>query len=115
MRAGISYYSKQKGLSLIESIISSALILFILSASFLVINSTITTSFISEKKVLLAEQLDKKINQYVLTGRFNATTIANNTFSEVKSSNSKLAKFIGKNKDFGIIVSKEVIKYDKFG
>nr|WP_235261373.1 hypothetical protein [Francisella sp. FSC1006] len=107
------FLRKQKGLSLIESVISSGLVLFMLSSSFLVINSTIKTSVNTEKKTLLAEQLDKKIDYYILTGRFSTSSVDNNTFTQTKSSNSKLAKFIGKNNDFGITVSKEVIKYGK--
>ncbi|WP_234384142.1 hypothetical protein [Francisella noatunensis] len=52
--------NKQKGASLVESIISSGLILFVLSSSFLIINSLITTSVIAEKKTQLIQQLDKK-------------------------------------------------------
>ncbi|WP_369844738.1 hypothetical protein [Francisella philomiragia] len=52
--------NKQKGASLVESIISSGLILFVLSSSFLIINSSITTSVIAEKKTQLIQQLDKK-------------------------------------------------------
>lgn len=60
MKARIILQRRQKGLSLIESVISSGLVLFILSSSFLVINSTVKTSVTTEKRVLLAEQLDKK-------------------------------------------------------
>ncbi|AKE19768.1 hypothetical protein RO31_1914 [Francisella tularensis subsp. tularensis str. SCHU S4 substr. NR-28534] len=47
-------------MSLVESLISSGLILFVLLSSFLVINSVITTSVTVEKKFQLSQQLDKK-------------------------------------------------------
>lgn len=66
---------RQKGLSLVESLISSGIGLFILTSSFLVINSTIMTSVTSEKRVQLSQELDKKIDHYILTGRFNKSSI----------------------------------------
>ncbi|MEY8702743.1 type II secretion system protein [Francisella philomiragia] len=103
--------NKQKGVSLVESIISSGLILFVLSSSFLIINSSITTSVITEKKTQLIQQLDKKIADYILTGRFNDQTIGDDYFSQKKVNDSKMIKFVAKNKDFNICVSKEIMKY----
>ncbi|APC92200.1 MULTISPECIES: type II secretion system protein [Francisella] len=111
MKARFSCTSKQRGLSLVESIISAGLILFVLSSSFLVINAAVKTSVTVEKKVQLTQRLDKKIDQYILTGRFNTIAIGNSDFLQVKSSNSKLIKFVGVDKDFGIRISKEVIRY----
>lgn len=113
MKVKLSAKHKQKGLSLIESVISSGVMLFVLSSVFLVINSTITTSVSIEKRTLLAEQLNRRIDNYILTGRFDTTSVENKDFSQSKSSNSKLAKFVGKDKEFGITVSKEVIRYGK--
>ncbi|AFJ42842.1 hypothetical protein [Francisella orientalis] len=75
--------NKQKGASLVESIVSSGLILFVLS-SFLIINSSITTSVIAEKKIQLTQQLDKKIADYILTGKFNTKTIDDDYFFQKK-------------------------------
>ncbi|MDE4990306.1 hypothetical protein NAH39_09280, partial [Francisella tularensis subsp. holarctica] len=66
MKDRFSSTSKQRGLSLVESLISSGLILFVLLSSFLVINSVITTSVSVEKKFQLSQQLDKKIVKYIL-------------------------------------------------
>ena len=103
--------SKQRGLSLVDNIISSGLILFALFSSFLVINAAIKTSVTVEKKVQLVQQLDKKISQYILKGKFNHMPVSNSDFLQAKSSNSKLVKFVGIDKNFGIRISKEVIKY----
>lgn len=111
MKARFSSTSKQRWLSLVESLISSGLILFVLLSSFLVINSVITTSVTVEKKFQLSQQLDKKIAQYILTGRFNDMAVGNSDFLQAKSSNSNLVKFVGIDRNFGIMVSKEVIKY----
>ncbi|WP_150466781.1 type II secretion system protein J [Francisella sp. SYW-9] len=102
---------RQKGLSLIESVLSSVIGLFILTSSFLVINSTIMTSVTSQKRVQLNQELEKKIDHYILTGNFNSTSIQGNEFLKSKASNSSLVKFVGKNKESGIAVSKEIIKY----
>ena len=37
--------------------------------------------------------------------------VGNSDFLQAKSSNSKLVKFVGIDKNFGIRISKEVIKY----
>ncbi|WP_245323083.1 hypothetical protein [Francisella sp. LA112445] len=103
--------SRQKGLSLIESVLSSVIGLFILTSSFLVINSTIMTSVTSEKRVQLNQELDKKIDHYILTGDFNKSPTQGDEFLKSKSSDPSLVKFIGKNKDSGITISKEIIKY----
>ncbi|API86151.1 PilW family protein [Francisella uliginis] len=105
---------RHKGLSLIESLISSAIGLFILTSSFLVINSTLMTSVTSEKKVQLSQELDKKVDSYILTGKFDKnSTQQGNDFLKVKGSSSNLVKFVGENKESGITVSKEVIKHNK--
>ncbi|MED7819880.1 MULTISPECIES: PulJ/GspJ family protein [unclassified Francisella] len=104
---------RQQGLSLIESLISSFIGLFIVTSSFLVINSTIMTSVASEKRVQLTEELDKKINYYILTGSFNKGSIEGNDFFKSKASSSSLVKFVGTNEKSRITVSKEVIKYNK--
>lgn len=103
--------NKQKGISLVESIISSGLILFVLSSSFLIINSSITTSVIAEKKTQLIQELDKKIAIYVLTGKFNTEAVSSDYFFQKRVNNPKMIKFIAKNKNFDICVSKEVMKY----
>jgi hypothetical protein len=102
---------RQEGLSLIESVLSSMIGLFILTSSFIVINSTIMTSVTSQKRVQLNQELEKKIDHYILTGSFNNTSIQGNDFLESKTSNSSLVKFVGKNKESGITISKEIIKY----
>lgn len=104
---------KQRGVSLIETVISSCVILFILSSSFLIFNSNIVHSSVSEKKVKLVNQLDKKISDYLLTGVFNTSKIGQNTFFYTKASNPKLIKFVAKDSTFAVKVSKEVLKYEK--
>lgn len=100
----------QRGMSLIETIISSSILLFILSTSFLVINTTIGTTSVIEKKMQLSQNLDSKIDRYLITGKFNHAYNQSNEFKQVKSSNPKIAKFEAKNKDFNIKITKEVLK-----
>lgn len=104
---------RHKGLSLIESLISSAIGLFILTSSFLVINSTLMTSVTSEKKVQLSQELDKRADSYILTGKFDKNSAEGNSFLKTKGSSSNLVKLVGQNKESGITVSKEVIKHNK--
>ncbi|MBD5784483.1 hypothetical protein, partial [Francisella tularensis] len=83
----------------------------VLLSSLLGRNLGITTSVTVEKKYQLSQQLDKKIVQYILTGRFNDIAVGNSDFLQAKSSNSNLVKFVGIDRNFVIRVSKEVIKY----
>jgi Tfp pilus assembly protein PilV len=101
--------SNQSGMSLIETTISSGILLFILSSSFLVINTTISTSSVVERKVELSQRLDAKIDRYLVTGRFNAAPVKSNEFKQVQSSNPKIAKFEAKDNDFNVKISKEVL------
>ena len=104
---------KQSGVSLIETVISSCIILFILSSSFLVFDSNMINSAVSQKRVELVNQLDKKINQYLLTGVFNTSSIGQSTFFYRKASSHKLVKFVAKDTASDVEVSKEILKHGK--
>ncbi|BCD92455.1 hypothetical protein fh0823_25940 [Francisella halioticida] len=71
------------------------------------------TSVVSEKRVQLSQELNKKIDHYILTGSFNKSSVEGNSFLKFKGSGSSLVKFVGENKESGITVSKEVIKHNK--
>ena len=103
----------QSGISLIETVISSCIILFILSSSFLVFNSNMVNSTVSKKKVELANQLERKINKYLLTGMFSTSRIGQSTFFYRKASSPKLIKFVAKNTAFDVEVSKEILRHGK--
>ncbi|MED7787663.1 hypothetical protein [Francisella sp. 19X1-34] len=68
-------------------------------------------SVTSAKRVQLSQELNKKIGHYILTGDFNDASTKGNSFLKSKSLNSSLVKFVGKNKESGITISKEIIKY----
>ncbi|MFT5950762.1 MAG: hypothetical protein ACI9BN_001015 [Francisella sp.] len=104
---------EQSGVSLIETVISSCIILFILSSSFLVFNSNMINSSVSGKRVELVDQLDRKINKYLLTGVFSTSRIGQSTFFYKKASSPKLVKFVAKNTAFNVEVSKEILRHGK--
>ncbi|MFT4694485.1 MAG: hypothetical protein ACI8TE_001401 [Francisella sp.] len=104
---------EQSGVSLIETVISSCIILFILSSSFLVFNSNMINSSVSGKRVELVDQLDRKINKYLLTGVFSTSRIGQSTFFYKKASSPKLVKFVAKNTVFNVEVSKEILRHGK--
>ncbi|QLE79845.1 hypothetical protein FLM55_08920 [Francisella sp. Scap27] len=110
LRAKRLKLSNQSGMSLIETTISSGILLFILSSSFLIINTTVSTSSVVERKVELSQRLDAKVDRYLVTGRFNAVPVESDEFEQVKSSNPKIAKFEAKDKDFNVKISREVLK-----
>lgn len=103
-------FNNQRGMSLIETTISSGILLFILSSSFLVINTTVSTSSVVERKVELSQRLDAKIDRYLVTGKFNSTPIQSNEFKQIKASSPKIVKFEGKDKDLDVKISREVMK-----
>lgn len=102
--------TNQQGISLIETTISSVILLFILSSSFLIISTTIGSSTVVDKKVELSQKLDSKVDRYLVTGEFKSSSTKSNEFKEVNLSNPKIIKFEAKDKDFNICISKEVLK-----
>jgi len=104
---------KQSGISLIESVVSSCIVLFILTSSFLVFNSSMINTVVSKKRVELANQLDRKVNKYLLTGVFSTSRIGQSTFFYRKASSPKLVKFVAKNTAFDVEMSKEILRHGK--
>ncbi|AIT10291.1 hypothetical protein LO80_04985 [Candidatus Francisella endociliophora] len=105
-------YSYCKGVSLIEALISVAIMLFILFSMFLVFNSAILSSSVVDDKVNLYDQLNDRIDNYRLTGVFDNTSSGTITFSEQQLSDPELIRFtINDSSNGGMTVSKDVAKY----
>lgn len=100
-----------QGIALIESVISVAIMLFILTALSLVVSSTITTTTLADKKVTLIDTLDERIDEYSILGTFDTTTSGAIIFSQSNvDGEPDLIRFEANNSNFNISVSKEVTK-----
>ncbi|AIT09313.1 hypothetical protein LO80_04575 [Candidatus Francisella endociliophora] len=107
----LKQYKSIKGISLIESVISIAIMLFIMTTFSLVISSTITTSTLADKKVRLTDALDERIDEYAILGTFNTSSSGSMTFSQFDvEEDPDLIKFEANNTDFNLQVSREVSK-----
>lgn len=107
----LTQHQNIKGISLIESLISIAIMLFIMTTFALVISSTITTSTLADKKVKLTDALDEKIDEYSITGNFILSGSGDITFSQSDvEGDPDLIRFEANNTAFDIVVSREVTK-----
>lgn len=97
--------AKQRGITLVESMISIAILMFLLFAFFLVFNSTILSSSTLNKQVDMTSVLDQRIDDYVLTGSFNDTSSGSMVFSQKATDDPAIVKFTVTGD--GITVSKD--------
>jgi type II secretory pathway pseudopilin PulG len=96
---------RQQGITLVESMISIAILMFLLFAFFLVFNSTILSSSTLNKQVDMTSALDQRIDDYVLTGSFNDTSSGSMVFSQEATDDPAIVKFTVTGD--GITVSKD--------
>ena len=109
----LQHYTKIRGISLIESVISITIMLFSMTTFALVISSTITTSTLADKKIKLIDTLDEIIDEYSITGNFVPPSSSSMTFSQSDvEDNPDLVKFEANNSDFNLNISREVSKVE---
>lgn len=92
--------NNNKGFTIIEVLIIAALGLFTLMTAFYAIANTILT----EKKVELVDQLEIRIDEYMLTGNFDNSSLVDISFSKVSS--GSIDEFTVTNNRFSIEVVK---------
>jgi type II secretory pathway pseudopilin PulG len=97
--------TKQQGITLVESIISMAILLFLLFAFFLIFNSTILSTSTLNKRVDMVSALDQRIDDYALTGNFDNTSSGSMVFSQEATDDPTTVKFTVTGS--GITVSKD--------
>ena len=95
----------QKGFTLVEVLIAAAMVGFLLFGALYVVGNILTGSALSEKRVELTDELDTRINQFVLNGTFDDSTSGNMTFSEGVSTNGVL-EFTGTNSAYNLTIVK---------
>lgn len=103
--------SKKYGLSLIETLISVALLLFTLFAMFLVFDSTVLSSNTVDKKVELSDALNDRVDDYNLTGVFDTSSLGSITFTQQQTNDPNIIRFTANEKNIDISISKDISKY----
>lgn len=96
---------KQKGFLIVEALSATAVVAFLLLGSTYVISNILMNSAVSDKKIMLTDELDTRINLFALTGKFDSKVDGDMTFEQEETGN-KLLKFVGENKDYNIKISK---------
>ncbi|AJI47902.1 prepilin-type N-terminal cleavage/methylation domain-containing protein [Francisella philomiragia] len=95
-----------KGFTFIEVLIASILSIFVLIAAFYAIGNILSSAVLSEKKVELVDELESRVDNYMLTGNFDDSPLGNITFSRVGSGSSVIREFVATNPDFSLQVVK---------
>ncbi|KEI35284.1 hypothetical protein FRA_36c08520 [Francisella sp. W12-1067] len=103
---------RKKGFSLLEVLIASALVIFLLFAVFYAIGNLLSGSILAEKKVKLNSELDDRINHFFITGTFDDSTSGEMDFANSGESDSILT-FTGTNSSYNISVTKRLFKLDE--
>ena len=96
---------KQKGHSLVEVLIALAMSVFLIFGALYVVGIILTGSNVSEKRVELVDELDTRINDFVLSKSFNTDSLGNMTFQKNVGSGNVL-EFVGENSKYNIKVFK---------
>lgn len=95
-----------KGFTIIEVLIVAALGLFTLMTAFYAIGNILSNAILTEKKVELVDKLETRVDEYMLTGNFDDSSLGNITFSRVDSGSSMIREFAATNPDFSLQVTK---------
>ncbi|WP_261986280.1 type II secretion system protein [Francisella philomiragia] len=94
-----------KGFTFIEVLIASILGIFVLMAAFYAIGNILSNAVLTEKKVELANELESRVDNYMLTGSFDDSSSGDLTFSRVDSG-SGIREFVGTNSSFSLQIIK---------
>ncbi|MFC4893140.1 hypothetical protein ACFPDQ_08775 [Pseudofrancisella aestuarii] len=63
--------NKNRGMALIEALIASLILLFAFSAAIMIVGSILASMSIENKRDQIAGELDKRVNEYRLSGIFD--------------------------------------------
>ncbi|MEY8714038.1 type II secretion system protein [Francisella philomiragia] len=94
-----------KGFVFLEVLIASILGIFVLIAAFYAIGNILSNAVLTEKKVELANELESRVDNYMLTGNFDDSSFGDLTFSRVDSG-SGIREFVGTNSSFSLQIIK---------
>lgn len=67
----LSVMNKNRGMALIEALIASLILLFAFSAAIMIVGSILASMSIENKRDQIAGELDKRVNEYRLSGMFD--------------------------------------------
>ncbi|MEY8766550.1 MULTISPECIES: PulJ/GspJ family protein [Francisella] len=96
---------KRKGFTFLEVLIASLLGVFVLIAVFYAVGNILSNGVLTEKRVELANELEARVDNYMLAGNFDDSPSGDLAFSRVDSG-SGIREFIGINSNFSLQVIK---------
>lgn len=95
---------KSRGFTILEVLISSALAMFLFFTIFYAIGNIISKAILIEKRVELADELDSRISDFMLTGQFDDSSTTNMSFSKaIGADNIQIFTAVNENFDLQII------------
>jgi hypothetical protein len=100
--------TKNKGFTILEVLISSALAMFLFFAVFYTIGNIISKAILMEKKVELVDELDNRVNDFMLTGTFDESAIGDITFSKSSNLGESIQEFIATNPDMALTATQRI-------
>ncbi|WP_231865150.1 type II secretion system protein [Francisella hispaniensis] len=89
-----------KGFTIIEVLIVAALGLFTLMTAFYAIGNILSNAILTEKKVELVDELETRVDEYMLTGNFDNSSLGDISFSEASS--GSIREFTATNNKFSL-------------
>ena len=95
----------QKGFTIVEGLVAAAIVGFLLFGTLYVVGNILTGSALSEKRVELTDELDSRINTFVLNGTFDDSPSGDMTFSEGVNATGVL-EFTGTNATYNLTIVK---------
>ncbi|MED7788326.1 type II secretion system protein [Francisella sp. 19X1-34] len=99
---------RNKGFTILEVLISSALVMFLFFTIFYTIGNIISRAILIEKKVELADELDDRVSDFMLSGTFNDNSLGNITFSKSSDLGESIQEFVATNPDMELTVTQRI-------
>ncbi|AIT09887.1 hypothetical protein LO80_07840 [Candidatus Francisella endociliophora] len=101
---------KSQGVSLTETLISMTILLFASFASFSLLTSNAAKTNLIEQKVNLANQLDERVNEYLISNNFNDGSSGNTSFSQQSIEGTGLSEYSAIDSVSGLNVSQKAFE-----
>lgn len=100
--------NKYRGVSLTETLISVSILLFASCTSIMLITSNSAKTTLIEHRVRLANVLDDRVNEFLLSGTFDSSSDGDMSFSEEAITDTDLHRYTATDSASGISISETV-------
>ena len=102
---------RQKGITLVEMLISAAIVIFLLFTVFYTFGNILSESILIEKKVSLTNELDHRIKEYIISGEFDTSDDGDMSFNSLGVTNN-IAEFKATNNNYNLDIEQKTFYSD---